>query len=176
MAITFGENIGKTSIVRFAIYGVLALLLSYLNASVLNFIQIGEIMPDLVLILVVYIAIREGQFTGLFAGFFAGLIFDVVTMDVLGTNALAKTIAAFTAGFFYKEDKSKQILGSFNFLTIVFVSSLLHNLVYFFFYVKVSELNVLNFFLKYGFASSLYTTVLALFPILLNFKRREINV
>jgi rod shape-determining protein MreD len=169
-------NIDRSTLLRFSIYLILAIAFAFLNSSVLSFIKIGEIMPDLVLLLVIYISIREGQFKGLFAGFAAGLILDIVSLDVLGTNALAKTVAAFIAGFFYRENKFRQIVGNIGFLTIVFLSAAIHNLIYYFFYIKVSELDFLNFFLKYGFATSLYTTVLSVFIMLLNFKRREINV
>lgn len=162
--------------IRFGVYLFLMITLSYVNATILDFIQIGDVLPDLVLILVVFIAIREGQFIGIFGGFTAGLIMDIISLDVIGTNSLAKLTAAFIAGFFYKEGKHKLILSSATFLLIVLLSSFVHNLLYFFFYVKVSNFNLLNFFLKYGIASTLYTTVISALPVLLNFRRSEINV
>lgn len=172
----FGIKIDRSLIMRIAVYLILMILLSYINATILDFIQVGDVIPDIVLILVIFIVIREGQFIGLFAGFTAGLLMDIISLDVIGTNSLAKVTAAYIAGFFYKESKHKQILSGITFLLVVLLSAFIHNLLYFFFYVKVSNLNLMNFFLKYGIASTLYTTVIAILPVLLNFRRREINV
>ena len=88
---------------RYVIYGITALLIALAHVIMLNLISVSGITPDLLTILVVWIALREGQFTGIIAGFLCGLLFDLVSYDVVGTNALAKTFAGFAAGFFYKE-------------------------------------------------------------------------
>ena len=53
---------------------------------------------DLVLIVVVYIAIKSGPSTGLLAGTVAGLIQDALSSGVLGIGGLAKTIVGFVSG------------------------------------------------------------------------------
>lgn len=53
---------------------------------------------DLVLIVVVYVAIKSGPVTGLLAGTVAGLIQDALSSGVLGIGGLAKTIVGFLAG------------------------------------------------------------------------------
>ena len=53
---------------------------------------------DLVLIVVVYIAIKSGPSTGLLAGTVAGLIQDSLSSGVLGIGGLAKTIVGFVSG------------------------------------------------------------------------------
>jgi rod shape-determining protein MreD len=58
---------------RFVIYGIIALLLSVVHVVFLNLVSVGGITPDLLIILVVWIAIREGQFIGIIAGFSCGL-------------------------------------------------------------------------------------------------------
>lgn len=148
-------------------YTIIALLLSVVHVVLLDFIAVGGITPDLLLILIVWIALAEGQFTAIIAGFSIGLLFDVISSDLVGLNALAKTVAAFLAGYFYKEGKFDQSVRSMKFLLIVFLTSFVHNLIYFFFYIKMSEISYLSFFLKYGIALSLYTTVFAIFAMLL---------
>jgi hypothetical protein len=93
------------------------------------------------------------------------MIFDIASNDVLGSNALAKILAAFVAGYFYQEDKIKQILGGLPFLGVVTVSGLVHNLVYYFLYIRPSEIAFGSFFISYGLAATLYTTVIALVPM-----------
>jgi rod shape-determining protein MreD len=53
---------------------------------------------DLVLIVVVYIAIKSGPSMGLLAGTVAGLIQDSLSSGILGIGGLAKTIVGFIAG------------------------------------------------------------------------------
>ena len=53
---------------------------------------------DLVLIVVVYVAIKSGPVTGLLAGTVAGLIQDALTSGILGIGGLAKTLVGFLSG------------------------------------------------------------------------------
>ncbi len=53
---------------------------------------------DLVLIAVVYVAIKSGPVTGLMAGTVAGLIQDALSGGILGIGGLSKTVVAFLAG------------------------------------------------------------------------------
>lgn len=160
--------------IRYFNYAIAAMILSVVHLVVLDLIRVGNFTPDLLLILIVWIALREGRFTAIIAGFLIGLLFDVVSADVLGTNAIAKTIAGFVAGSFYKEGKEDLILGSFRFLFITFATSVIHNLVYFFFYIQLSDLSFIKFFIEYGIAISLYTTVFAIFAMLIKNPRRPI--
>ena len=63
-----------------------------------NVLSRGGTSIDLVLIVVVYIAIKSGAVTGLLAGTVAGLIQDSLSSGVLGIGGLAKTIVGFLAG------------------------------------------------------------------------------
>ncbi len=53
---------------------------------------------DLVLIAVVYVAIKSGPVTGLMAGTVAGLIQDALAGGILGIGGLSKTIIGFLSG------------------------------------------------------------------------------
>ena len=158
---------------RYMGYGVVALFLSVLHVTILRWVAVENITPDLLIILVVIIALREGQFSGTIAGFLAGLLLDVVSKDVLGTNAMSKTIAGFVAGYFYKEGFAREVIGNYRFVAIVAVSTFVHNLLYFFFYVKPMEVSFIGFFTKFGVATTLYTTVVAVFPMLYMNRRKE---
>lgn len=159
---------------RYLVYGLLAIVLSLVQFSLLNFVAVQGITPDLLLILCVWISIREGRFAGTVAGFLIGLTLDIVSFDLVGINAFTKTIAGFVAGSFHKEGKEMMILHGLKFLLIVFISSFIHNLIYFFFYIKLSNLTFLSFFMKYGVAFSFYTTVFAIIPMLVKRKERII--
>jgi rod shape-determining protein MreD len=169
------EKRQKLANTKMILYPLIAVVLCLSQISFIGFIEIGGLTPNLLIILTVWITISEGQLIGLFAGFGIGLLFDIFSLDVIGTNALAQTITAFFTGWFYKEGKKNLILGNFRFILIVFLGSFFHNIIYFFLYLKVSELNFINFFLKYGIATSLYTTVFSVIAVLLKIPRREIH-
>ena len=160
---------------RYVIYAIIALILSVLHVVFLNLISVSSITPDLLLVLCVWISITEGQFIGIFAGFGCGLLFDVLSADVLGTNALAKTLAAFVAGYFFKAKFTDQTIGSYKFIIAVFVCSMVHNLTYFFFFFRPTEISFSGFFLKYGIASTLYTSVSAVFPMLIKAQKLTVR-
>ncbi|MGE5480097.1 MAG: rod shape-determining protein MreD [Chloroflexota bacterium] len=166
---------GSAIYVRYALYAAGALALAALQVSLFGIVDVAGITPDALLIYTVWIALREGRFVALFAGFVIGIIFDFVTLDIVGTNALAKLLVAFIAGSFYEEGQERKTIGSIRFPLIVFASSVAHNLVYFFFYIKPSEISYWEFFLKYGLSLSFYTTVISLAVMLLHIPKREIN-
>lgn len=172
------DNIGniqnRSDIIRFITYGIVAMILAIIHIIFLDFLSFGGVSPDLLLLLVIWITMHEGQFVGLFFGFGIGLFLDIVSIDVVGTNALAKTVAAFVAGFFYDEDKAQKLMGNFKFLVIIFLSAFAHNVFYFFFYLKPTEISFIQFFVRYGLAATLYTTVFGIFMMFAKMKRKEI--
>jgi len=162
----------KQSKVRtYIIYFLTAIVLSLVQLILVPLIDVNGISPDLLILLVVIIVLNEGKFWGLFAGFAVGLLFDVISLDVIGTNALAKTVVAFITGWFYSEGKSDIIIGNIKFIFIVLMVAFVNNVIYNFLYVSATDLSFINFFLKYGIASAFYSTVFAVFPMLFKIKR-----
>ncbi len=158
---------------RFLVYALVALLLTVITIVFLNFLAIGGVAPDVLLILCVWVALSEGQFAGMLFAFSVGMIFDIASSDTLGSNALAKLIAAFVAGYFFNEKKIDETLGTVRFLVVVTLSGLSHNLIYYFLYIRPSEISFAGFFIKYGIASTLYTTVISIVPML--WKSRDMD-
>jgi len=76
-----------------AILGALAL-----QTTLAGLVIRGTAAIDLVLIVVVYIALKSGPSAGLVAGTAAGLIQDALSNPVLGIGGLAKTLIGFLAG------------------------------------------------------------------------------
>lgn len=153
-------------IYRYSIYIVVAILISFLEFTTINLIEIEGIKPDILLIFCVWISLKEGRFKGTIFGFANGLILDFISMTVMGTNAFAKTVASFFSGTFHQEGKEDILLKSINFLVILFITSVIHNTIYYFFYINVIEEEFLDFLTTYGIASSIYTTVLGTIPML----------
>ncbi len=166
MASIFSADLFAKPAMRYIAYAVMAMLLSVVHVVMLKYVAVQSVTPDLLLILVIWAALAEGQFIGTLVGFGAGLLYDVASGDVLGSNALAKTVAGFVAGYFFKENMALVTIGSARFLLIVTLCAFVHNLLYFFFYVQPMEVSFWSFFLIYGVATTLYTSVAAVFPML----------
>ena len=83
----------RSAVALAAIFGALAL-----QTTLAGLVIRGTAAIDLVLIVVVYIALKSGPVTGLLAGTVAGLIQDALSNPILGIGGLAKTMVGFLAG------------------------------------------------------------------------------
>jgi len=142
---------------------VLALLL--LQTTFVPFLSIGGFLPDPLLLWVVYVAIRRGQMEATITGFLVGLLQDAVSMQFFGLSALTKTIAGFVAGYFFNDNSTEQTLGSYRFLTILFLSSFVHNIVYYGIFLQGIQDSVFLTMIEFGIATSIYTVVVGVFPM-----------
>jgi rod shape-determining protein MreD len=155
-------------------YILLSVLFVLLQTTLARYLAIESIAPDLLLIWVVYLALREGQIAATTAGFFLGLLFDLVSGKdgMLGLAALSKTVAGFVAGYFYNENKITQILAGYQFILVVAVASIVHNVLYFIVFLQGTEVGWLDAVMLYGFPTTIYTAALALLPMFV-FSRRS---
>ncbi|MCU0427255.1 MAG: rod shape-determining protein MreD [Candidatus Kapabacteria bacterium] len=167
------EALMNNPVLRYIAYAIAALLLAVATVVLVPFIAIDGIVPDVMLIWAIWVALNEGQMIGMLAGFGAGLLFDVVSADVVGSNALAKVIAVFVAGYFYLETREQEMTGSLRFPMIVALCAVVHNVIYYFFYLRPTEIDFVQFFLRYGLLTALYTVVLSLIPMLIISRQKD---
>jgi rod shape-determining protein MreD len=158
---------------RYLAFAVTALLLAVFHVTLLPLVAIAGVVPDVLLLWVLWVAMNEGQTVGMLTGFGAGLAFDIVSADVIGSNALAKVVVAFIAGYWFKEGMQRERTGSWLYVVLVALCSVVHNLLYFFFYLRPTEISLPLFLLKYGVYTTLYTTVLAVIPKLFISRKAE---
>ncbi len=138
-----------------------------LDTKLVKFLAIGDIVPDILVIWIVYIAIREGQMAGTIAGFAVGITLDLLSGHdgMLGLAALAKTLAGFTAGYFYNENKTLQTVGGYQFLIALAVVSLAHNLIYFLILLQGTGISPWGAIAFYGVPTTIYTAAFGLLPM-----------
>ena len=74
-----------------------------LQQTLVRWISLGPVRPDLTLIALIALALRRGPVAGLYAGMALGLIQDVYAVETLGANALSNSLVGYVFGFF--EDK-----------------------------------------------------------------------
>lgn len=79
------------------VLAALALALA-LQTTLGRFLPGGASAVDLVLVVVVYVALKHGPVTGMLAGSAAGIIQDALSIGVIGIGGLAKSIVGFAVG------------------------------------------------------------------------------
>jgi rod shape-determining protein MreD len=150
---------------QFVRYAIISLLLVVVQTTLIRAISLGGIVPDLLVIWIVYTTLHLGQLRGTLWGFAIGLFMDLITGDFLGLSAFAKTLTGFLAGYFYNENKALLTLGSYRFLLIVLLVSFVHNILYFFILTLGTDINFGQAVLYSGITTTLYTTTLSLLPM-----------
>lgn len=69
-----------------------------LQSTILGWIAIGGVRPDLALIVLVFVALRKGAMVGQVAGFASGIVEDFASVSPLGFHMLLGTVIGFLAG------------------------------------------------------------------------------
>lgn len=144
-----------------------------IQTTVIPLIAIDTVIPDLILILLVYYSITQGQIYGSVLGFVYGFLFDIITGSLLGSAMIAKTLAGFTAGYFSSENKRDQYLISYNFALIVLVSSLVDSTINAFFSAINFTSNIFLIFFQYALLPAIYTAAIALMAMIFYPKRKS---
>jgi rod shape-determining protein MreD len=83
----------KAILITTLLLGVAVLL----QSTVLRWVALKGVKPDLALILLVFVAVRRGSMSAQTSGFLAGLLEDILSLAPVGFNALLRTLL----GFFY---------------------------------------------------------------------------
>ncbi|HSL89601.1 MAG TPA: rod shape-determining protein MreD [Ignavibacteriaceae bacterium] len=142
------------------------------QTTIIPLISIGNITPNIIIILLVFYTIKNGQIFGTLLGFVFGFLFDLITGSILGSSMIAKTIAGFSAGYFSSETKRAIYLKPANFSLIVFLSSLFYSIIYSLFSTLDFTTTVLNLLFEHALLPALFTAVISLFLIFFYPKRK----
>lgn len=142
------------------------------QTTIVPLLSIDTVIPDLILILLVYYAITQGQIYGSILGFIYGFLFDIITGSLLGSTMIAKTLAGFTAGYFSSENKQDQYLISYNFALIVMLSSLIDSTINAFFSSLNFTSNIFMLFFQFALLPTIYTATIALMGMIFYPKKR----
>ena len=151
---------------------VIGLLL--LQNTFLPFIAIGGYLPDIFILYLVYIALRRGQIEASISGFIFGLLQDIITTQFFGLATLSKTIAGFVAGYFFNENTIEQTLGSYRYVLLVALCSVVHNIVYFAIFFQGSSGSIFFSTFESTLGTSFYTCVISVLPMF--FYSRKYNI
>lgn len=141
------------TVVRHVLYFGLAFVLQTTWVHHLEVFQVG---PDLILLVLVYVALTCGHIQGTVFGFCAGFLQDSSSAEDLGLNALAKSIIGFGVGI----SRTRIMADSVQVQLLLICSAVLvHDLIYYAGYSGISVGEVPYFWLRYGLGRALYTGI-----------------
>ncbi len=154
-------------------YFFITLLLLLIQTQVMHLLTLEGITPDILVIWIVYIAVREGQLPATIWGFAIGMLYDLATGSFIGLSAFSKTLCGFSAGYFFNEHKTQLTLSSYRYLIIVMAVSMIHNTLYFSVFTRGSDIGLMRAIFQSGLATTFYTTTVTLLPMFA-FSRRPV--
>lgn len=154
------------------ITGILLLIFYSLQCTLFSTLSLGNIKPDLLMILTAGTGIMRGRKEGLLTGFFSGLLVDIQFGALLGFYALIYMVIGYLNGFlkhlfFYEEIKLPVIsIGISEFLYGI--------LIYIFRFLLNSEFQFLYYLKHIILPQVIYTTIAAflLYPLMRKINRR----
>ena len=135
------------------------------QTTFLPFAALGGYVPDFFILYLVTIALRRGQIEATISGFIIGLLQDIITTQFFGLAALSMTVAGFVVGYFFNENTAEQTLGSYRYVLLVALCSVVHNLLYFTIFFQGNSGSVFISTIEYTMGMTLYTCIISVLPM-----------
>lgn len=131
-----------------------------LQTTVMPYLEIGQITPNLFMILVVAAGYQRGRLSGMWTGFACGLMLDFVSGGILGVNALFLLLIGYAVGYL---NRFYTTYDMFLPLAITAVGQLVYSLlVYSFDFLLRGNLHLWFYVKRIMLPSALYTCLVSL--------------
>ncbi len=137
-------------------------------------ITIRDVSPDLILILLVFYTLKNGQIYGTILGFIFGFLFDLITGGMIGSSMFAKTLSGFIAGYFYNENRIHQYYKSLTFPLIIILCSLVDSIIMTFISNFDLSVNIFQLIINKAIFPAIFTAIISLFVTIFYPKRSYI--
>lgn len=141
---------------------------------VIPLISVFGVVPNLIIITVIYYSLQGGQIYGMILGFLFGFFFDLFSGGVLGASMLSMTIASFVIGYFYNENRIDTNIASYFFLVILFIAEFINSFIYSFAGNFNPEVRFTGLLLEGTLLPTLYTTIFGLAVVVFNMRKGKI--
>ena len=154
-------------------YFILVFVVFVFQSWASEFFSLGTIDPDFCVIVILYIAVKDGRLTGVLVGFFMGLIIDFSSglNQYFGLTPLIYTVTGYFCGFLKgQNNKLNKTYFTAAWIIIVVCQFLIFSLIV---YQDYLVQNPLNFMMKW-ISTSLYTlTFLGILQVMVPLSRIE---
>lgn len=158
----------KTKVVLFSIY---IFVIAIIQTTVLEYIRIFHVKPNLLLVLTVVAGLLEGSVEGAVIGFFTGLAQDIATGKLIGFYALLGMYIGLIAGFINKR------LYRENFFVVMFftfLSTVVYEIaVYFLSAFLKGQMQLLYAFRYIILPEGIYNCIMSVFMFILIVKVKD---
>ena len=133
---------------------LLLILVFVLQTTWAHIFELFALKPDLILLVLVYIALRTGQIEATILGFCVGFFQDIHMPNDLGLNALTKSLVGFSVGY----GRTGVVADSVQVqVALIFGAVLVHDLIYYLGSSGIGLADVPFSWLRYGLGRALYT-------------------
>ena len=105
----------------FSVSALILLFFVVFETAILSNLLILPAVPDLLLIVTLYVSVHNGRLFGVSSGFLSGLFLDFLSASPFGLNCLLRTIIGYVTGLF---NKTLNMSGFFLPVLIGFLASL----------------------------------------------------
>ncbi len=144
-------------VVRLFLIGTVVVTLQWLFFGRLD---LWGAIPDVVLLFVIWVAVRYGRTTGTVVGFLVGFALDAI-YGLWGIHMFVKTLIGFLIGHLNMINSEVFVRSIRRVIETTLVVSLVHNSLIMFFVVTQQGMGWGNFFWVLCVGSTLYTTFIA---------------
>lgn len=142
------------TVLRYILLAAAALIL---QSTLLKLVAVAQIQPDLILLVLFYVALMEGSYGATIAGFCTGLTQDIYSPQTLGLNALCKSLVGFGLGYCQRGVFVESLVAR---ALILFAAVLAHDILYFVISAWPEVGRGLGLVLRLGLPTALYTALL----------------
>ena len=147
---------------------VVPLILVYaalaLQATVVQYIGIAGIRPDLPLVATVLLALTRGSGAGTTYGFFIGLGQDLTNPTFLGLNALTKSLLGFSLGTLRERFDATTAA---SYAAILVVATIVHDLLYLTVYMRLVLSEMMLALVTRTLPTAVYTAAVGIWALML---------
>jgi rod shape-determining protein MreD len=142
-----------------------------IQLTIIPFISIKGVVPDLLLIAVVYFSISYGQIFGTITGASYGLLYDLISGNLIGSTMLSKTVAGFVAGYFSSETRREKYLYTYSFSIVVLITGLIDAIIFAFFSVIDFNTNLFLALFNHALMPSIYTSIVSILVVIVPYRK-----
>jgi rod shape-determining protein MreD len=156
---------------KFLIPFLIFIPLAALQIVVVPFITVQNISPNLIVVLLVFYTLKNGQMFGTLLGFLLGFILDLISGGILGAYMFSFTIGAFITGYFFNENKFDINISSFFFTIIVFICASVTLFLYSSVANKNDDVKMIYQIVEDGILPGVYTALFSIPIVIFNPKK-----
>ena len=139
---------------------LILIVLIVVQSTLAPLMKVKGIVPDWLLIFLVYWSGRHSRTQGVVVGFFGGLLQDFVVGGVVGVLALSKSVACYLSSSLSSRryERNLLLMGA-----MLFTAAFVHQLIFCVFIYHGAAAGFLPLFLRYGIPSAFYTVFCGVF-------------